>query len=191
MIFSAFLNVLFGGLSKLQDYCTSWCRLNVLSWHRKYIVCWAFLMESMLDAPFSFLGDCGFQRPGGFHGCREFFFFFFWGFSISHLCKKKIKILHGQHKVWKKSVLLNSLEMGLFHVYVLELKFFCRWASWGRICSWSPDRREILISIACSLGHQHRHPSETVQYLIKWLLLYTFVHLRTQFPATAFIQHPN
>lgn len=122
---------------------------------------------------------------------ESFFFFFFEDLAFPICVKKKKKILHGQHKVWKKSVLLNSLEMGLFHVYVLELKFFCRWASWGRICSWSPDRREILISIACSLGHQHRHPSETVQYLIKWLLLYTFVHLRTQFPATAFIQHPN
>lgn len=63
---------------------------------------------------------------------------------------------------------------------------------YNRICSKSPDGREILISIAC-LGHQHRHPSETVQYLIKWLLLYTFVHLRTQFSTitlTLTLTHP-
>lgn len=84
------------------------------------------------------------------------------------------------------SALLNSLSC-----LCSEIKAFCRWATWGRICSRSPDRRDILISIACSLGHQRRHSSETVQYLIKWLLLYTFVHLRTQSPATPFIQDPN
>lgn len=35
-----------------------------------------------------------------------------------------------------------------------------------------PDARETLISIAHSPGHQHRHPSESVQYLIKWAPLH-------------------
>lgn len=49
---------------------------------------------------------------------------------------------------------------------------FCRWTRCRRTCARSPDGAELLISIACALGHQHRHPSETVQYLIRWLSLY-------------------
>lgn len=36
----------------------------------------------------------------------------------------------------------------------------------------SPEAEDTLISIAQSLGHQHRHPSESVQYLIKWAPLH-------------------
>ena len=65
-------------------------------------------------------------------------------------------------------------------MFIFWNQCFSRWASsfrgdGGRECGWSLDRTEILISIASSLGHQHRHPFETAQYLIKWLLLYTFM----------------
>lgn len=55
------------------------------------------------------------------------------------------------------------------------------------MCSGSPDRREILISIAHSLGHRHRHPSESAQYLIKWPLALHLCSPRNPIPRNAFL----